>query len=337
MARPASKFVKPLSARDREFLDSVWREHEVYTVRCRAHAILLSAEGFTVAQLQEIFQISKPTALGWIDRWEERGREGLEDESRPGNPPTLDEKEQELLKDLLKRFPRQPRRVLHAIKEQTGKTISRSTLRRWAHKFGLKWKRFRRSMKQRRDDEEFRQAIGEIEELRSMPNIDLAYFDESAFSLKGIVPYGWQPEGVRYEVPVGPERGNIQVLGIEEENGKTFGYLHKGRVFGSTVAEVLDDYSQRLRRPTVLVLDNASVHTCNLIADKMGAWNERGLYFYFLPPYSPELNAIESLWDKLKYQQLPIDAWESFTSLLKRLSDSFCEIGNAFLLPSLQH
>jgi len=337
MSRPASKFVNSLSEADRQFLERTWRQHSTYTVRCRAHAVLLSSQGFSVTQLQRIFDISKPTALAWIDRWEQRGREGLEDEPRPGGPPALSEEEQrEIVRPLLEQCPRQPNKILRAIKEQTGKVISRSTLRRIARKLGFRWKRFRRSQRKQRDEQQFRLAIEEIEELRSMPELKLAYFDEAAFSLQAVVPYGWQPIGERCEVPVGAERGNVQVLGIQEEAGETFGYLHRGKVYGSTVAEVLEDYSQRINDPTVLILDNASVHTCQLVADRMSDWNERGLMFYFLPPHSPELNAIERLWDKLKHQILPVDCWERLPSLVGSLKYAFDTIGRAFVMPSLQ-
>jgi transposase len=218
MGRPASKFANPLSAVDRAFLNKVWREHPTYTVRCRAHAILLSVRGFTVTQLQSILSISRRTALAWLDRWEDRGRDGLEDAPRSGGPPKLNEQEQEVFREELRRHPRQPKRVIEAV------------------------------------------------------------------SLSGVVPYGWQPIGERQEVSVGA-RGVVQVLGIFEEHGETLGYLHRGSVKGTTVAEVLDDYSHRITQPTVLILDNATVHTCNLIFDSMPAWNARGLYFYFLPTY----------------------------------------------------
>ncbi len=32
--------------------------------------------------------------------------------------------------------------------------------------------------------------------------------------------------------------------------------------------------------------------------------------FYFLPPYSPELNRIEMLWRKIKYEWLPFKQME---------------------------
>ena len=35
----------------------------------------------------------------------------------------------------------------------------------------------------------------------------------------------------------------------------------------------------------------------------------------FLPPYSPELNLIEILWRKIKYEWLPVSAYQTFQSL----------------------
>lgn len=333
----ATKFVTPLSDADVQFLEETWRQHPTYTVRCRAHAILLSNQGYSVTELRAIFGISKPTALAWINRWEDAGREGLEDEPRPGGPPILTQEEQDkVLKPLLEQFPRRPKKVLQELKERTGKVISRATLRRLARKLGFRWKRFRRWQRKQRNEAEFRAALEEIQELRSSPDLQLAYFDEAGFSLQGVVPYGWQQIGTRRVVPVGAERGSIQVLGVQEEDGECYGYLHKGRVNGGVVADVLEDYSQSITYPTLLILDNASVHTCRVVEEHLDAWNDRGLYLYFLPTYSPELNAIERLWKKLKYQELPTTCWEHLSSLVDGIVDVFRNYGHVFFMPSLQ-
>ena len=86
--------------------------------------------------------------------------------------------------------------------------------------------------------------------------------DPAGFSLKGVVPYGWQPLGQRYEVPVtGAHGSNIQVLGFEGRDGAKHGYRHKGYVTIETVIEVFNDYCQTINEPTVVVLDNACCHT----------------------------------------------------------------------------
>ena len=56
-------------------------------------------------------------------------------------------------------------------------------------------------------------------------------------------------------------------------------------------------------RLTVVVLDNAAIHK-KMAREHGEKWEERGLYIGFLPPYSPHLNIVETLWKQLKYSWL---------------------------------
>jgi transposase len=59
---------------------------------------------------------------------------------------------------------------------------------------------------------------------------------------------------------------------------------------------------------TVIVLDNARIHTSRIIKERIKVWQQRGLYLFYLPRYSPHLNIVEILWRKLKYEWLsPLD------------------------------
>ncbi|MBB3210607.1 archaellum biogenesis protein FlaJ (TadC family) [Rhodopirellula rubra] len=58
---------------------------------------------------------------------------------------------------------------------------------------------------------------------------------------------------------------------------------------------------------------------------------------YNIPPYSPELNAIERLWKKLKYQLMPANAWERFKTMLDTLTSKLAELGEVTYMPSLHH
>ena len=80
--------------------------------------------------------------------------------------PQLNEQEKEVAKELLKTHSNAPSMVLALLSEKTGKTISRSSLRRIAKGAGLRWKRVRKSLKTKRDDEAFDQAKKEIEGLK---------------------------------------------------------------------------------------------------------------------------------------------------------------------------
>jgi transposase len=51
---------------------------------------------------------------------------------------------------------------------------------------------------------------------------------------------------------------------------------------------------------------------------------------HFLPPYCPELNRIEILWRKIKYDWLPFSAYTSFAALKAALLDIFSNVGSKY-------
>jgi transposase len=57
----------------------------------RARMVLLAADGVPNAQIARIVGVSRPTVIGWRDRYQLGGIKALEDEPRPGRPPRIDE------------------------------------------------------------------------------------------------------------------------------------------------------------------------------------------------------------------------------------------------------
>jgi hypothetical protein len=53
--------------------------------------------------------------------------------------------------------------------------------------------------------------------------------------------------------------------------------------------------------PRIVLIDNAGIHKGEVMDKKRRKWAKCGLYLYYLPPYSPELNRIEILWKHAKY------------------------------------
>lgn len=338
MGRHARKFATIQGARQREKLVELWKTDARHYTRMRAHAILLSDQGREIGELVEIFSVDRNSVSRWIERFDEGGVEALHDADRPGGPPLLEEEEQQILYELLQEYPNRPAKVLSELQQRTGKEISDSTLRNYARRFGLVWKRFRRSLRDKRDEKAFRLAQEELAEMIEEPDADVVYFDEAAFSLQGVVPYGWQPIGERLEVPVSGARSpSVQALGFEHQDGSHRTYLHRGSVTSETVIQVFDDYSQKIDCPTVVILDNASCHTSAAFEAAIEQWAERGLLVYHLPKYSPELNAIERFWKKLKHRLMPPTAWERFNTLVSTLTKILNDIGEVCYTPSLYH
>ena len=82
------------------------------------------------------------------------------------------------------------------------------------------------------------------------------------------------------------------------------GFTSMESMTSEKIADFLDKFSLTIKRETFIVLDNAKVHRSKLMKEMRKIWEKRGLFLFFLPPYSPHLNIAETLWRMLK---VPVD------------------------------
>ena len=68
-----------------------------------------------------------------------------------------------------------------------------------------------------------------------------------------------------------------------------------------------------------MVLDNAPWHVSEKIQMKEAEWIDKNLYLFYLPTYSPQLNLIETLWRKIKYEWLKAEDYLSAQALKNAL------------------
>ena len=122
------------------------------------------------------------------------------------------------------------------------------------------------------------------------------------------------------------------MLGFLNLRGAFQSFVVEGKVDAEIVIQCFDAYCAQLTKPGLVVLDNAPTHHSAAFEAKIKSWEQAGLYLLFLPPYSPELNLIEILWRKLKYEWLPLAAYESFKDLTEQLESTLKEVGSKYLL-----
>lgn len=334
MAGKPSRRVPLLSDEERQELQSLKDHGETPKIRQRAHAIVLSDSGRSVNQIASIFGVTRLTICSWFARWEQSGINGLADAERSGAPCKLSTTEIKQVLKLVKAQPHSPKQVLHEIPKVIGKTISGSTLRRLLRKAGLRWKRARKSLKSKRDEEEFNHAREEIEELiesHVAGELTLCYFDEAGFSLTPTVPYAWQPIGETLELPSSKSK-QLNVLGFLTYSGELTPFTVEGSVDSEIVIACFDHFAESLENETTVVIDNAPIHTSGNFQSRIPIWEEKGLYLWFLPAYCPELNLIEILWRMIKYHWIPLTAYECFTTLVTGLHQVLKQVGTKYTI-----
>ena len=160
-----------------------------------------------------------------------------------------------------------------------------------------------------------RDYLLELEDLSERGAIDLFYGDESRVNLQPCVPYAWQFKDEVVGIP-STQGGGVNCFGLLARDNRCHARLTEGKITGAWIAHQLDLFSLSLRKPTVIVLDNAPVHK-KAVKDWGAIWQERGLFVWFLPSYSPHLNLAETLWKRLKYEWLrPADYADAGTPAL---------------------
>ena len=81
------------------------------------------------------------------------------------------------------------------------------------------------------------------------------------------------------------------------------------------------------KAPRVVVLDNASVHTSTMIRRARQELSESGVYLYYLPAHSPELNLIEPVFRQVKHQEIPQRSFPTRGELRNAVETGFSNYG----------
>jgi len=108
----------------------------------------------------------------------------------------------------------------------------------------------------------------------------------------------------------------LNVLGFLNINtSKLFASTTYDKVDTEVVIEVFDLFADQIQKDTIVVIDNASIHTSKKFKKQIKIWEKKGLRIFFLPPYSPQLNPIEQLWKFMKYYWIELDAYKSVKNM----------------------
>jgi hypothetical protein len=214
------------------------------------------------------------------------------------------------------------RLLLRQRRTWTGRPLSRALaeggielgdrqVRRHLRRMGARYRRTARTLKHKQDPAKAERAgrvLDNLEAKAAVGRLKLYYLDECGFSPTLPVSSSWTLPGqrklVEYEAPQGRR---VNVLAAYRPQGPT----PRLDVFTAERTWKGHDLVAFLRSlpwadvPRVVVLDNGSLHTGRIIREARRDLARRGIFLYYLPPYSPELNRIEPVFRQVKYQEMP--------------------------------
>lgn len=150
-------------------------------------------------------------------------------------------------------------------------------------------------------------------------------------SQEGYVPYGWQfkDESVCIEVAKGQR---LNCFGLISRQNQLHYATTEDSITATFVVNQLETLSWQLSKPTVVVLDNARIHTADKVRQRLVDWQQRGLYIFYLPPYSPPLNLAERLWKELKARWLRPQDYQTSSGLFYAVWLALAAVGQELFI-----
>lgn len=289
--------------------------HEVLE-HYRFRAIELHKEGKKVNDIANFFGVHRCSVSHWITSHKRRGKESLKSRKATGPNYKLSQQEMENLLELfeddaMKYGFETPlwtcKRIQKIIKDKTGKKIHTTNIMRWLKRINISNQKPQRRASQRDEvviekwlNEEWPKIKAHCRRWEAM----LYFQDEAGVSLTPVMGKTWAPKGKTPIVKVTGKRGGLCVTSAISPAGKMIFRIEKKRVNADKHIEFLQQIMKHHpKRKIIVIEDRAPAHRAKKVKEFVNEHKDR-LAVYLLPPYAPELNPDEHVWEYLKAYKL---------------------------------
>jgi transposase len=275
----------------------------------------LLGRGVSKVRIAEALGVSYVTVYRWEQRRRGLGADSWRDRAKPGRPPRLSSAQRAKLMALLvagarvRGYPTDLwtlKRVAEVIREEFGPRYSLPGVWSVLRDLGFSPQvPLQRALE--RDEEYVRHWVTttwpEIFRQSLTDGSTLVFVDESGVQTTPNVRRNWAVKGTRPTLRCLGSRDKLSVIrGITLE-GELFFEVHRHDLSGTEVIWFLGQLLEEIPGRVTVVWDNIGIHRCAEVATF--TWlHRRRLTLRRLPPYAPDLNPDEGIWNVIKHQRL---------------------------------
>ncbi len=279
-------------------------------------ALELHQQGWHDGQIAEALGVSRSAVSQWLAEAREGGPEALRHHPSPGRPPKLSPEQMHLIPDRLWHGAEAYSfrgdvwtcpRVAAVIYQEFGVRYSRSEVSRLLQRIG--WTPqvpITRAIQ--RDEAEIERWRRDVwPQLRQQAHKErrtLVFIDEvGLYLLPGVV----KTYAPRAHAPILHEwqtRDHLSVMGALSTEGRVWSLVRQTSLTGLETIEFLL-HLLRLAGPRLwIVWDHSPIHRRAEVGEFLAEPVARQVRMAWLPPYAPELNPVEYLWQHVKHVEL---------------------------------
>lgn len=149
--------------------------------------------------------------------------------------------------------------------------------------------------------------------------------------MNSYLPSAWQKKDGQIAI-VPNKYARTNVFGLMSRDMDFYAYTTRSTIDSNTAITFMEIFIKERKHkvPTVVILDNASMHTSVEFEIAMDDWKDEDVHIFFLPKYSPHLNLIETLWRKIKYEWLQQHKLNGSDAFFAALDDILSKIGSEY-------
>jgi transposase len=282
------------------------------TAFSRAQVIALASRGRSAEQIAAILHCSRAHIYRTVDRFTSLGRAGLLDGRRDNGTRLVTAEVEALVASLLEQSPRHHGYLrptwtrelfVRVVAAKLGVKVSVTTMSRLLHTLRARRGRPKPIVRSTLSDRQKRRRLAKLRELVATCSDDQAvvYEDEVDIHLNPKIGLDWMAHGQQKQIVTPGKNAKAYVAGCLDAHDGTLVWVGGTSKTGALFVEMLRKLNacEHYADCTTihLIVDNYSIHTSLAVAAALKDMPR--LQLHFLPPYCPDANKIERVWQDL--------------------------------------
>ena len=278
----------------------------------RRLAVQRVLDGESPSAVTQSYGLGEKTIFKWLKIGKEQGLDALAPKPRPGRGRTLSDFEAEEVKRwILSGDPRQygfdfglwTRQIVSdLIKERFNIELGLTAVGDLLHRVGLTpQKPMRRAYE--RDDAEIEKwkekTYPEIKKSAKKQGAEIFWLDEASIRSDDPLMRTWGLKGQTPTVKTSGQRQGISAISALSNSGGFWYQVYTERFNADVFIDCLKDLIENRKKPVFIIMDGHPVHKSKKVREFVR--NQQGrLSIFILPPYAPDLNPDELVWNYIR-------------------------------------
>jgi len=269
-------------------------------------------DGESVADVTRYFGLGSKTVFRWLKVVREKGIDALIPKARSGRNRFLSPlEEQEVKRWVIGGDPRQygfdfglwtRQIVADLIKDKFGIDMSLSGVGKLLKRLGLTpQKPLRRAYE--RDEKAVKEWVEDVypkvKEYAKNRGAEIFWLDEASIRSDDPLQRTWGEKGKTPVVKTSGQRQSINAISALSNKGGFWYHVYNGKFTASKCVECFQQFLRNRKSPVILIVDGHPVHKSKKVMEYIESLKGK-LEIVFLPPYAPDLNPDELVWNQMR-------------------------------------